>query len=87
MELIIIKIILFIFILLALAFFCGAETALIGMSQIFVSNLKQTANSRFMKYIVFWESHSEEIIASIIIGMNLAIAGLSIVTASIVADI
>jgi putative hemolysin len=83
---IIIKIILFVFLLSALGFFNGSETAIASLSGAYLRRAKENQAKNF-SYITFWETHADEIMTTMMIGMNFSIVGMGVVVSSLASDI
>ena len=85
MTIIILKIIIFTVLLGILGFFNGSETAITSLSSAFLRRAKekQLKNS---SSIYFWESHADEIMTTMMIGMNLSIIGMGVVASSLAID-
>jgi CBS domain containing-hemolysin-like protein len=84
--LIVFKIIFFCVLLLLLSFFSGSETAVTSLPVSFFRRTKEKG-IKYSKIVAFWENHSQEVITTMIIGMNLSVVGMSIVLSSLAADI
>jgi putative hemolysin len=84
--LITIKIILFIFFLCTLGFFNAAETAITSMSSTSLRSIKEKCKKYFNR-IVSWETNTQEIMTTMIIGMNLSLVGMGVILSSIEEDI
>ena len=85
-TIIILKIILFVLLLSALAFFNGAETAITSLSNAYLRRAKEKQAKNYA-YITFWETHSDEIMTTMMIGMNLSIVGMGVVSSSLAFDV
>lgn len=85
MIIIIIKIILFVFLLALLGFFNGAETALTSLSNAYLRRAKEKQIKNY-SYIIFWETHSDEVMTTMMIGMNLSLVGMGIIASSLAVD-
>lgn len=86
MMIIIFKTILFIFLLAMLGFFNGSETAITSLSGAYLRRAKEKQVRNF-SYITFWETHSDEIMTTMMIGMNLSLVGMGVVVASMAVDV
>ncbi|MDR3071404.1 MAG: hemolysin family protein [Endomicrobium sp.] len=86
MILIICKIIFFAFLLCTLSFFSCAETAITSLSAIYLRKTRETKKD-YLRRILFLESHTQEVMTAIIIGMNLSLVGMSVVLLSLETDI
>jgi CBS domain containing-hemolysin-like protein len=84
--LIVCKIIFFILLLCALGFFSGSETAITSLSSAYLRSLKEK-NAKYSYRIVYWESHTQELMTAMIIGMNLSLVGMGVVLSSVSLDI
>jgi putative hemolysin len=86
MIIIIVKIIIFFVLLAVLAFFNGAETAVTSLSGAYLRRAKekQVKNS---SYIIFWETHADEIMTTMMIGMNMSVVGMGVVVSSLAFDV
>jgi CBS domain containing-hemolysin-like protein len=80
------KFLLFLILLLFLAIFNGAETAVTSLPQDFLRKKKNEKNKN-SKYILFWEDNFQEVMTAMIIGMNLSLIGMGVVFTSIGLDI
>ena len=85
-TIIILKIILFVLLLSMLAFFNGAETAITSLSNAYLRRVKEKQAKNYA-YITFWENHSDEIMTTMMIGMNLSIVGMGVVSSSLAFDV
>ncbi|MCL2485944.1 MAG: hemolysin family protein [Endomicrobia bacterium] len=85
MIIIAIKIIIFFILTGSLAFFNGAETAITSLSQAYLRKQKESGAKK-SRAIIYWETHTEEMIAAMVIGMNLSIVGMGVVAASLAYD-
>lgn len=86
MTIIIIKIILFILLLASLGFFNGSETAITSLSGAYLRKIKEN-KSKYYKAVTFWETHTEEMMTAMIIGMNLSVVGMGVLVSSLAFDI
>ncbi|MDR2425908.1 MAG: hemolysin family protein [Endomicrobium sp.] len=86
MTIIILKIILFAALLAILGFFNGAETAVTSLSGAYLRRAKEKCAKNY-SYIIFWETHSDEIMTTMMIGMNLSLVGMGVVVSSLASDI
>ncbi|MDR3256958.1 MAG: hemolysin family protein [Endomicrobium sp.] len=80
------KIILFILLLCILCFFCGAETAITSLSNSYLRRVKEN-QIKYSKSITYWESHTQELMIAMIMGMSLSLVGMGVVLSSLSADI
>ena len=80
------KLILFILSIISIAFFAGAEIALTSMNSLTFSVLKDKY-PRSKRWILLWEEHPNEILASILIGTNLSMVGTAVLGSSIALDL
>ncbi len=85
-AIIIIKIILFILLMCSLGFFNGAETAITSLSSAYLRRVKEN-NNKYARAIIFWETHTDEMMTALIIGMNLSVVGMGVVASSLASDI
>jgi CBS domain containing-hemolysin-like protein len=69
-----------------LAFFSGSETAITSLSASFLRRVKE-GGIKYLKIVTFCENNSQEVMTTMVIGMNLSIVGMSIVLSSIAIDI
>lgn len=74
----IIFLITYVIFLLAAAYFAAVETAILSITTTEFANLA-VRNKKLEKLRHLWESNSDEVIASILLGTNLAIIGLGII--------
>jgi len=81
-----IKLILFVLSILSIAYFAGAEIALTSTNALTFSALKNK-HPRNKRWILLWEEHPNEILASILIGTNLSMVGAAVVGSSIALDL
>jgi CBS domain containing-hemolysin-like protein len=81
-----IKIILYLLFMLMLAFFAGTETALTSLSTVSLSTLK-SAFPRRKKHFTYWEDKPNEILATLLVGTNLALVATGVVSTSLAIDI
>lgn len=86
MTIIIVKIILFIFLLAMLGFFNGSETAITSLSGAYLRRAKEKQVKNY-SYITFWETHADEIMTTMMIGMNLSLVGMGVVISSLSYDV
>ena len=80
------KITLFVLLLLVLVFFNGAETAITSLPSACLHEIKEN-QIKYSKNITLWESHTQELMTAMIIGINLSIVGMGIVLSSLAVDI
>ncbi|MCL2145006.1 MAG: hemolysin family protein [Endomicrobia bacterium] len=85
-TIIILKIILFVFLLSVLGFFNGAETAITSLSNTYFRRAKEKRVKNY-SYITFWETHSDEVMTTMMIGMNLSLVGMGVTASSLALDI
>ncbi|MDR2860825.1 MAG: hemolysin family protein [Elusimicrobiota bacterium] len=83
---ILIKIIILIVLFFSLACFSLSETAIVSLTESAINKLKKQS-PRLSASIAFWEKNTEEAITAIIIGLNLSVTGISVISASIISDI
>lgn len=84
--LIIIKFILFICFLGILGFFSSAETAIASISSASLCNIKEK-EKKYSNRIAYWEANSQEVMAAMIVGMNLSLVGMGVALSSLEVDI
>ncbi|OIO72807.1 MAG: hypothetical protein AUJ85_09255 [Elusimicrobia bacterium CG1_02_37_114] len=85
-TLLIIKLTLYIICIFFIRYFGGTETALLSISAGGLIKLKKDS-SRLSKCLTMWEQEPNHIIASILIGTNLAYVGAGVIFTSLVFDI
>jgi CBS domain containing-hemolysin-like protein len=69
-----------------LGFFNGSETAVTSLSSAYLRRAKEKQMKNY-SYITFWETHSDEIMTTMMIGMNLSLVGMGVVVSSISSDV
>ncbi|MDR3048324.1 MAG: hemolysin family protein [Elusimicrobiota bacterium] len=85
-EIIFIKIIGLVFLFLILALFCMSETTIVGISESYLKQLK-SKKPKLSKYISFLQNFSDEAVTAMVIGLNLAVVGISVISSSIISDL
>jgi CBS domain containing-hemolysin-like protein len=85
-SVLVVKILLFIVFLFLVAFFAGIETAFASLSSINLKNLKIKYASKAV-YFTYWETKTNELLTTILVGTNLAIIGSGVLSTSIALDI
>ena len=86
MVIIALKILLFIFSLVMLAYFAGIETALTSLSTISIAKMKNE-KPYFADALNFWETKPNEILATILVWTNLCLVANGVIAASIALDL
>ncbi len=86
MLLVIIKLIIFIFFMCSAAFFSAAETAVTSLTSYTVQRLKEKHNKLY-KYFLYWEQNSNDVITSIIVGINVSVVAIGVSATSIALDL
>ncbi|MBN1621380.1 MAG: HlyC/CorC family transporter [Endomicrobiales bacterium] len=86
MSLLLIKIIIFFIFLFMTAYFAGTETALTSLSTLNLKNIKNDYKKSH-KYISFWERKPNELLATILVGTNLAVIGAGVLATSITLEL
>jgi CBS domain containing-hemolysin-like protein len=69
-----------------LILFSLSETAVMSLSNENISTLKKR-KGKLLKYVNFWERNNELAIATLIVGLNISVTAISIVSASLIADL
>ncbi|MDR0823188.1 MAG: DUF21 domain-containing protein, partial [Endomicrobium sp.] len=85
-EIMLIKIIGLAFLFLILALFCMSETTIVSISESYLKQLK-AQKPKLSKYILFLQNSSDEAITAMVIGLNLAVVGISVLSSSIISDL
>lgn len=83
---IIIKIIIFILFLISLIFFNASETSITSLSGGYLRRVKEN-KPKYKKVVMFFENNTEAVITAIIIGMNMSVVGMGVVSTSIAFDV
>ncbi|MCL2390138.1 MAG: hemolysin family protein [Endomicrobia bacterium] len=83
---IIIKIIIFFVLMGFHAFFNGAETAVTSLSVSYLRRYKETGGKK-TRAVIYWETHTDEIMTTMVIGMNLSIVGMGVTASSLATGI
>jgi CBS domain containing-hemolysin-like protein len=78
-----IKIILFVFLLILLAFFSMAETGIISLTDIHLSQLKKQ-KEKLRRSISFLQANTDQAITAMVVGLNLSVIAITILSASII---
>ena len=80
------KLILFVALLMSVAYFAGIETALTSLSTV---NLKKLKNNypKSAEHFNYWETKPNELLASILVGTNLAMVGAGVAATSAALDL
>ena len=86
MLIIIIKLLIFVFFMVSAAFFSAAETAVTSLTSYNVQRLKEKYNKLY-KYFFFWEQNSNDVITSIIVGINISVVAIGVSATSAALDL
>ncbi|MCB4791628.1 MAG: hemolysin family protein [Elusimicrobia bacterium] len=86
MNVLIVKLSLFCIFLLLVAFFSAIETALTSLSPLNLKNLK-AKYPLIERQFLFWETRPNELLVTILIGINMAIIGSGVLSTSIAIDL
>ncbi|MDR1696415.1 MAG: hemolysin family protein [Endomicrobium sp.] len=79
------KIIMFFILTCVLAFFNGSETAITSLSVSYLRRYKESGGKK-TRAVVYWETNTEEIMAAMVVGMNLSLVGMGVTASSLVLD-
>jgi CBS domain containing-hemolysin-like protein len=82
---ILIELILFFVLLIALAFFSMSETGIVSLSDIDMKNLK-VKKPKLLKSINFLEQNTDQAVTTIVVGLNLCVVGISVISASLISE-
>ena len=68
------------------AFFSAAETAVTSLTNYNVQRLKEKYNKLY-KYFLYWEQNSNDVITSIIVGINVSVVAIGVSATSVALDL